>query len=471
MGEGGTLAGASSLASAPDVIYAGGQNNGVSSGIIKTVDGGRHWARKSNGIWDTRILGVWIHPDDPTANHVFTGTHSGIYETTDGAETWKLRDETAGWGLVMSFREGYIGGQPYILANGNGFIATMPRGGGDWKKIDAPGPIAPNAHLSVVVNPNKVTEVLTCIGGWGGGKLWYASVDTPTNATWTGPLKAEDQTIPTWELFTGQSQIWGKCSSPTSCNAGIEDLGVFGSLQECQTAVNATTKLKVSSYTYQHNISQLGAFAGHCYVMDSTVGWGPQPQANVDSGRAPGVFPGQDYDCANAAVDPNDRNHFMFSKAGEYKAWASTDGGKTAHEFTNHNTGVYFVMIDRKGWLYTATQAGAFVSMDKGNNWEAYHVFMVTPEGRVIDRVPHDYQNIEPDFRGTGIAFPSDQGLHIVNGSQLNLTSAVGDMKNNMILSALIAPNKQGSRNLVCNIWDWDVVSSWDVSRCMLAVN
>jgi hypothetical protein len=152
----------------------------------------------------------------------------------------------------------------------------------------------------------------------------------------------------------------------------------------------------------------------------------------------------------------------MFSKAGEYKAWESTDGGKTAHEFTNHNTGVYFVMIDQKGWLYTATQAGAFVSMDKGGTWEAYHVFMQTPEGRVIDRVPHDYQNIEPDFRGSGVAFPSDQGLHIVNGTELNLTSAVGDMANNMILSALIAPNKEGSRNLVCNIWDWDVVSSWD---------
>jgi len=79
-----------------------------------------------------------------------------------------------------------------------------------------------------------------------------------------------------------------------------------------------------------------------------------------------------------------------------------------------------------------------------------------------VDRVPHDYQNIEPNFRGTGVAFPSDQGLHIVNGTSLNLTSAVGDMTNAMILSALIAPNSDGGRSLVCNIWDWDVVASWD---------
>ena len=66
-----------------------------------------------------------------------------------------------------------------------------------------------------------------------------------------------------------------------------------------------------------------------------------------------------------------------------------------------------------------------------------------------------------PDFRGDGIAFPSDQGLHIANksGEQFvpNLISAVGDMRNTMSLSALIAPSttKPGSRNLVVNIWDW----------------
>ena len=38
-GEAGTLANAASPAANPDLIYAGGQNNGVSSGIIKTTDG------------------------------------------------------------------------------------------------------------------------------------------------------------------------------------------------------------------------------------------------------------------------------------------------------------------------------------------------------------------------------------------------------------------------------------------------
>lgn len=69
-GEAGTLACAASPAANPSVIYAGGQNNGVSSGIIKTVDGGEHWTRNSHGLFDTRVLGVWVHPDNAFGNHV-----------------------------------------------------------------------------------------------------------------------------------------------------------------------------------------------------------------------------------------------------------------------------------------------------------------------------------------------------------------------------------------------------------------
>ena len=73
-GEAGTLACAASPASHPEIIYAGGQNNGVSSGVLKTVDGGKHWSRKSRGLWDSRVL-VWVHPDDDSGAHVFAGTH------------------------------------------------------------------------------------------------------------------------------------------------------------------------------------------------------------------------------------------------------------------------------------------------------------------------------------------------------------------------------------------------------------
>ena len=40
MGEAGTIACAAASAARPDRIFAGGQNNGVSSGILRTDNGG-----------------------------------------------------------------------------------------------------------------------------------------------------------------------------------------------------------------------------------------------------------------------------------------------------------------------------------------------------------------------------------------------------------------------------------------------
>ena len=59
-GEAGTLASAASPKTNPNLIYAGGQNNGVSSGVIRTTDAGLHWERKSRGLWDTAVSAVWV---------------------------------------------------------------------------------------------------------------------------------------------------------------------------------------------------------------------------------------------------------------------------------------------------------------------------------------------------------------------------------------------------------------------------
>jgi len=45
-----------------------------------------------------------------------------------------------------------------------------------------------------------------------------------------------------------------------------------------------------------------------------------------------------------------------------------------------------------------------------------------------------------------------------------NLTIATGDLHNNMALSAILSPSSThpGSRNLVVNLWDWNVGASWN---------
>jgi hypothetical protein len=54
--------------------------------------------------------------------------------------------------------------------------------------------MAPNMYLSLVTTAGK-SEVLTCIGGWGGGKLYYGALDTATSITWEGPLMTQNETV------------------------------------------------------------------------------------------------------------------------------------------------------------------------------------------------------------------------------------------------------------------------------------
>ena len=138
-GEAGTLAAAASPKANPNIIYTGGHNNGVSSGVLKSVDGGVHWTRNSTGIWDTHIWGVFIHPSDPQGNHVLVGTGSGIFESKDGAASWQFVNETEGFGAVVSFAEVTIGGKQYIAANHGNFISSVPVSGGLWQTAKAPG--------------------------------------------------------------------------------------------------------------------------------------------------------------------------------------------------------------------------------------------------------------------------------------------------------------------------------------------
>lgn len=66
--------------------------------------------------------------------------------------------------------------------------------------------------------------------------------------------------------------------------------------------------------------------------------------------------------------------------------------------------------------------------------------------GRVVDRTSHDFQRINLDFAG-GVAFGSDQGMFIKNGSSLQLISANGDVNNNIIMHPAIAAGEAPVRH------------------------
>ena len=117
-GESGTLSSAASPVSNPNLIYAGGKNNGASSGVLKSVDMGRHWKLSSHGMFNTAIESLYIHDDK--GDHLFCGTDGGIYESTDAAASWTLIKETQAFGVCKAIVNGTIAGVPTILAGCEG---------------------------------------------------------------------------------------------------------------------------------------------------------------------------------------------------------------------------------------------------------------------------------------------------------------------------------------------------------------
>lgn len=130
-GEAGTLADAVSPWGNPSIIYTGGRNNGASSGVLKSVDGGHHWVIKSKGLFDTRIVALGI-VDMDKGDHVYVSTPGRVYETTDGAEMWAPVNSTVPLGTCYTFKNGTIGGEKYILASCDCGIANHRIAGGDW---------------------------------------------------------------------------------------------------------------------------------------------------------------------------------------------------------------------------------------------------------------------------------------------------------------------------------------------------
>ena len=457
-GEAGTLAAAASPKANPNIIYAGGHNNGVSSGVLKSVDGGEHWTRNSSGIFDTHIWGVFVHPSDPQGKHVLVGTSSGIYESKDGAASWQFANETAGFGPVISFAEVTIGGKQYIAANHGSSISSVPVSGGLWQTAKAPGGTG-IAQLSTVTTAGE-SEVVMCVtAGWEGG-VYYGKWDTPTNIEWNGPLNYTKNVYESWSITSKYrhetyDDFWDSCppdGAPKDCHghwhwvpckneslpagAGFScspDGGFVGpdqGIEGCRSAViNGTLGFKPAAYLHKAGMPhEYQAYSGMCFASDNFETWAPpqpaSPWANntvkdetgqTYCGRGIGEFPvnSTKIECFNAAVNPNDRNHFIYSDPKTHYNWDSHDGGTTVRKMAMapgnqvdakpgdlpHNHGTFYVAIDGRGWSYCASEGGAYVSRDNGTSFDALHM-VITPRGYkenatefpLVNRVLHDYQ-------------------------------------------------------------------------------
>ena len=181
-GEAGTLADAASPAKNPNVMYAGGQNNGAASGVLRSLDGGRHWTQASSGLWSTKVEGV--HVVDDAGAHVLVAVVGALYESLDYAATWRYIRGSSDFGTCNTFKNGTIDGAPHVLVGCSVGVANAPSADGstplgDWEVIP-PGGIS-RTYLSV--SDSKVTN--SVLGACLGKVAFTGVIINRTFANWT----------------------------------------------------------------------------------------------------------------------------------------------------------------------------------------------------------------------------------------------------------------------------------------------
>lgn len=74
----------------PDVLYVGTHE----AGVLKTVDGGRTWVAVNGGLRGLDVHGLAVDPNAPTKLHALVReAGAGLYRTSDGGQKWVRVDD------------------------------------------------------------------------------------------------------------------------------------------------------------------------------------------------------------------------------------------------------------------------------------------------------------------------------------------------------------------------------------------
>ena len=103
-----------------------------------------------------------------------------LYESKDGARSWRLVVGSKRFGTCYSFKNGTINGQPHALASCDRGVANVPAAGGEWNLIP-PGGWGRAGYLSV----SDSLHTTSVLGGCLGGHVCIGVVLNQTAANWS----------------------------------------------------------------------------------------------------------------------------------------------------------------------------------------------------------------------------------------------------------------------------------------------
>jgi photosystem II stability/assembly factor-like uncharacterized protein len=157
---------------------------GTELGVYKTTNGGNTWELKNQGLGDEYIYALLMDPNDRRRVHV--GTLNGVYVTTDGGEHWEERNNGLAnrivYGLAMDPTNSDV-----LYAGTDRGIFQSTDAGANWVEKSSGLPFTYNCvwHLAVAPTDQAIVyaSVLDFLGTWqeriykstDGGDSWMAA--------------------------------------------------------------------------------------------------------------------------------------------------------------------------------------------------------------------------------------------------------------------------------------------------------
>jgi photosystem II stability/assembly factor-like uncharacterized protein len=323
----------------PGTLYAA-----TTSGVWKTTDGAQTWTWASNGLANLFVNTIAIDPANPA--RLLVGTDGADYQSVDGGATWTPIEIASGTyedATVIAFAPSH----PTTIYAGdvNGLYRSTDSGQ-HWVHVYGAeiGPVVVdpgNANVVYVSTPDALVKTVD------GGATWHS---LPTDHPWVASIvidPAHPQTVYLGDGAVTKSIDGGATWAVLNTPAGID---VFN------------LALSPSTPATLYAVGRQGlTFA----ALKSTDGGGTW---HVIGGVPNGSFSGQ-----AAAVDPSDSNTFYVSVL--YRGvFRSTDGGAT---FADANQGlaaepawaITFAPNDPNTVYASIGESGLFRSGDGGQNW------------------------------------------------------------------------------------------------------
>ncbi|WP_025743205.1 VPS10 domain-containing protein [Aquimarina pacifica] len=149
-----------------------------SIGVLKSIDNGVTWL--STGLsWDVedRIVGYKLLMHPTNNQEMFVVTSSGIFKTTDGANSW---NQVTQYQRIYDIE--YKPGNPnYIYAAGAGFITRSTDGGDNWDELESDVLPTWGSRTAIAVSPdepNYLYAIFSGLTGEGTMKGVFRSTDS-----------------------------------------------------------------------------------------------------------------------------------------------------------------------------------------------------------------------------------------------------------------------------------------------------